>query len=891
MKFHIPLQFHLIFFILGIQYTVAQVPNYRLWGTTAHTVLGYGSIYSVNADGSDYQRVKVFEPNPDGSVPTDRLVKIPTGELYGLTPEGGMYDAGVIYKINEDGSGYTKIFDFSFETDIKPNGGLIYASNGYLYGVTAGQNSDMGGYGTIFRILPNGTDFSLVHQFDGTLGGAPYGGLLEASDGNLYGVTTFRKSAPNQGTIFKINLDGNDFGVVHYFNEHDKSSRTALIEGKDGSLYGETGGASRLFKVKKDGSDYKILHEFGIGNDGISLLGSPLQLANGDLVGIATNGGMNNKGVLFSIEPDGANYTRLYEFDVMAQGSLILGSDGRLYGVADPLDLGIVFSIKIDGSEFNKIFVNADLNQGKSFTNLIEATPGVFICVARLGAASNNGAIGKLTSSGHYTKLKDFYQEGEDPRCALVQASDGDLYGVTTAGGTHGAGIIYKIKKDGSGYKKLMDFDGINGREPVGNLLELPDGFLYGTTKRGGVHFDGNIYKIRPDGSEFSTIKYFEFNEPGPGGTLILGDDGLLYGVTSDNITSQPGTLYKIHPDGTGYTVILDFSAIPSSFGTYPVGIRQGADGYLYGISVKYDLGIESIIFKIKTDGSDLQKLKELGFEYLPYASGNIPLLASNGLFYGTGFENNSIYVINSDGSEFSSYTDPSIINSHGDLIELEGGNLFGTSRIGIFQFNINSAAFQNLSEGWNSWFKIESPQAGLLAIEKQSQTITFEELVEKTEGEPEFTLTAISSSGLPVTFTSSNTAVATIEGNVVKIVNAGSTTITARQSGTMDVSAAEEQQILTVTELVTRRSNEPLNEKMKIFPNPSNSLLFFQLPDSHSKVSAIVLYDITGRIYDFDVIATDDGCHVNVQHLPPGLYHIKITQDHKIYYERFIKG
>src|SRR5436190_1787608 len=112
-----------------------------------------------------------------------------------------------------------------------------------------------------------------------------------------------------------------------------------------------------------------------------------------------------------------------------------------------------------------------------------------------------------LNSSAQYTKLLDFAgtANGANPIGSLFSKGT-FLYGMTSNGGTNDYGTIVKIKPDGTGYSKLLDFSGVtNGRNPRGSLIS--DGtFLYGMTSGGGTNNIGNIFKIKPDGTGDTTI-------------------------------------------------------------------------------------------------------------------------------------------------------------------------------------------------------------------------------------------------------------------------------------------------------------------------------------------------------------------------------------------------
>ena len=148
-------------------------------------------------------------------------------------------------------------------------------------------------------------------------------------------------------------------------------------------------------------------------------------------------------------------------------------------------------------------------------------------------------------------------------------------------------------------------------------------------------------------------------------------------------------------------------------------------------------------------------------------------------------------------GLEFNAYKNAKGTNSMGDLIELPGGELFGTNVANIFRFNITTKTFTSLFDV--NPFDRGMPYAGLLAVNKQPQELTFEPIGGKKVGDADFALSASSSLGLPITFHSSNPAAATVDGHIVKIIGSGSATITARQAGTIVIAAVEEEQTVIV--------------------------------------------------------------------------------------------
>jgi uncharacterized repeat protein (TIGR03803 family) len=120
----------------------------------------------------------------------------------------------------------------------------------------------------------------------------------------------------------------------------------------------------------------------------------------------------------------------------------------------------------------------------------------------------------------------------------LVEGSDGVLYGTTYHGGTGGSGTVFKINKDGSGYGVVWSFSSSlqDAQRPNSELIEGPDGALYGTTDYGGsASAGGTVYKLNKDGSGYTILHSFVgSNGDGdtPGAALLQSSNGAFYGTT-----------------------------------------------------------------------------------------------------------------------------------------------------------------------------------------------------------------------------------------------------------------------------------------------------------------------------------------------------------------------
>jgi uncharacterized repeat protein (TIGR03803 family) len=181
---------------------------------------GSGSIYSVGTNGGNYTTLHDFSgAATDGSSPVGGALTLIGATLYGLTANGGVSNNGVVFSINTDGSDYTNLVSFAGAPDgANPYGSLTLA-NGMLYGTTTyGGVSNLG---TIFLVNPDGTGYSTLYSFTGGAGGGanPNGSLTLL--GSVLVGTTASGGAANDGTVFKINLDGSGFAILHSFTGAD----------------------------------------------------------------------------------------------------------------------------------------------------------------------------------------------------------------------------------------------------------------------------------------------------------------------------------------------------------------------------------------------------------------------------------------------------------------------------------------------------------------------------------------------------------------------------------------------------------------------------------------------------------------------------------------------
>jgi uncharacterized repeat protein (TIGR03803 family) len=247
---------------------------------------------------------------------------------------------------------------------------MVLAGDGKFYGTTEQggdyRDSDHPGFGTVFRFDPASGKFKYIHSFhlaDGN-GIFPNGYVIQAADGLIYGTTREGGSAGG-GTLWKIKTDGSGFQVVTQLPNLETHS--GPIQGADGNFYGtDDAGNGSVYKVDAAGK-FSFLNRFDSA-DGKGLFYPVTQASNGFLYGSTEHGGLRDPqgGDVFRLSIDG-KLRILHSFDssnspeggYIPNAKLIVGTDGKLYGTTalggkkrlgtifrlDPHDLGAVKSV------------------------------------------------------------------------------------------------------------------------------------------------------------------------------------------------------------------------------------------------------------------------------------------------------------------------------------------------------------------------------------------------------------------------------------------------------------------------------------------------------------------------------------------------------------------
>jgi len=354
---------------------------------------------------------------------------------------------------------FTNLYSFTGTNDgISPQAGLVQGSDGNFYGTTANGGTN-GGNGTVFKISANGA-LTNLYSFGGPDGANPYAGLVQASDGYLYG-TTANGGTNASGSVFKISTDGVLTNLYSFTGGDDGATPLAgLAQGSDGYLYGTTAGYvgsssnGTVFRISTNGA-LSNLYIFTGTNDGANPTTGLVQGNDGYFYGTTSAGGTNGgHGTVFKISTNGA-LTNLYSFTGAndggnPEGALVQGSDGNFYGTTangGTNTHGTVFNISTNGVLSNLYSFTGGINGANPFAGLVQGGDGSFYGTTYNGGSSSSGTVFKISTNGAFSGAYSFSRvsDGAAPLAGLVQGSDGSFYGTTSQGGTIDIGTVFRL--------------------------------------------------------------------------------------------------------------------------------------------------------------------------------------------------------------------------------------------------------------------------------------------------------------------------------------------------------------------------------------------------------------------------------------------------------------
>ena len=725
---------------------------------------GYGTVFKSTASGVltpihflDYE---------EGVYPSSTLVQGADGDFYGTAQNGGTNGGwGTLFKITPAGL-LTPLFSFANTNGALPFAGLVQDSGGTLYGTTtiggssasasavpipcyAGRGfTGADGAGTVFKLAADGTFTSLYSFTGGNDGGNCFGGLLLASDGNLYG-TTENGGVYGFGTVFRITTDGALTTLVQFDGYQGANPACTLIQGTDGCLYGtaQNGGANgwgaifRLslnsalqitqnpqpqqgyagstvsFSVATFGSlpvSYQWLKNGTTLSDGGSLSGSSSRTLT------LTNLGVGDA-ALYSVVVSnvyGAVTSASAPLEVMVSPPYLIAGPASQTVLAGAI---ATFSVQAVGDALTfqwqengtNLIDGGDLSGSTTPTLTLTAvtatnagTYSVLVSNALDVVSSPGAVLTVLPTSAPGTSLTYWYPFSNgtnafNPYAGLIQGKDGSFYGTTVNGGPWLYGTVFKLLVNGS-LTPLHSFTNeVDGGMPCAGLTQASDVSFYGASLHGFGASLGTLFRLTPAGV-FTPLHAFGGGADGgnPVASLMLGRDGNLYGTASTGGSNGVGTVFSLGTH-SGFTPLWSFNSADGSTPSAP--LVEGSDGQLYGTTVLGGSNNFGTVFCITTNGA-FTPLASFDYTRGAYPSNGL-IQASDGAFYGTASSGGTnggwgtVFRVTADGTLIAlhsfGYADGAC--PVGGLVQATDGNLYGTTSQGgiggqgtVFQLTTN---------------------------------------------------------------------------------------------------------------------------------------------------------------------------------------------------------
>jgi uncharacterized repeat protein (TIGR03803 family) len=514
--------------------------------------------------------------NPLGEPIWDAL----NAEFVGVTESGGLNGIGSIFTFGQDALGFAKVYDFTIAGGSRPLSGLFADTfnSGVFFGTT--NLSGAFGEGTIYTFNNTTDTYSKIFDFNGFTGGKPQGRLARSTSGKLYG-NTFSGGAAGYGVLFSIDPNGSNYAVLNDFDFFTLGANPVAgwFFASDANFYALVSGGGEVgdgYFCKADSSGQNLTGLFSLNGSGLNggfPQGSLFEASNGKLFGGTTKGGVSNKGIVYSIDPSTDSFSKISDL------SSTLGSDprgvlaesgGKLYGLAyegGNFSFGSIFEIDLAATPpvtpVLKVSLSSQLGTYPQ-SGLLKGNNGNLFGTTSSGGTNSAGVLFEYNPANNaYLKRHEFIAStGSFPSGNIVQAPNGKYYGFTTAGGTNLQGVIFEYNPMDSSYAVIHNFNGTLGSEPWGSPVFSSNGLMYGFTKTGGLSNKGVIFSFDVALNSFNIIHELAVSDGGnPEGSMIFSDLGQLYGASFNDGSASGGSVFEVTTGGT-FTKKFDLSGV-----------------------------------------------------------------------------------------------------------------------------------------------------------------------------------------------------------------------------------------------------------------------------------------------------------------------------------------
>ncbi|HAA11268.1 MAG TPA: hypothetical protein DCE41_06020 [Cytophagales bacterium] len=921
--------------------------NGLMWGTASNRVGNTGTVFVF--DPASFQlKVVRYLNEADGETPRGELLWY-NDLLWGITSSGGSSDEGVIYTIDPSDSSFALVHEFDGVLGGRPIAGLSVVDDMIWGATTDGGATDDG---VVFTLDPLDHTLSVIHEFESeTTGATPYG-TITSSNSRLWG-TTFVGGDFSDGTLYSLLPDGSDFTVHHHFNEFadGDNPRGRLID-YDGKLWGLTwkGGseeAGTLYSIDTTGENLQIQLEFNE-STGSSPSNAAMLLVGDTLHGVLSDGGSASAGVTFRYIPNSSQFAITANFDnpqgSQPYGGLVQANDllwGTMFSGGQS-GKGLLYSLDLESKAYTIVHQFDGTDGANPWTELF-LQEGILYGHTSKGGDFDAGVLFTLNpADGEFSVIHHLIDTlAAEPHGAFAWAED-ELWATASAGGSSGDGAVFSFNPATSTFTQRYAFDGTTGKLSHSRLTHS-QGLLWGTTQEGGDNGDGVIFTINPSKSDFQVVHHFDDQQGRDPFSGLVEANGKLWGLTRNGGTEDFfGALYSIDTDGTHYTKIHDFD-LDETNGAYPYSELTVLGDSIWGTTRNAGMDGRGNFFSVDNTGNNLKfyaVTQDEGTE--PYHATLLPIFTKDDQLISFGVDDkvygDAPFVL--DASELSgnpilySSSNPSILSISQDTLAtilgtgevtltatqaatevyregmdettliIERASLTATaqdttttygSAIPTFSIVYEGFVYEETESTLNSAptasttataasdagsypITLKGGEAdnylitlaeGTFTIDKADQTINFSlpspvDVLEET-----IALSATATSGLPVAYRSSNVAVVSISDTTATLLDRGQITITASQAGNTNFNAAEDvTRILVVTDVTGL--GEPI-PTMQVYPNPARD--YIQLTEPADELR---WYTLEGQLLTTQAAP---GLRIEISQLPSGTYLLLMRQ------------
>jgi uncharacterized repeat protein (TIGR03803 family) len=510
--------------------------------------------------------VASFNPWVLGAFPTSTLVADNAGNLYGTASTAGSYNDGTVFEWVKAANNTTLVASFNGANGADPAAGVVFDSNGNLYGTTniGGAYND----GTVFEILAGSNTITTLASFNGADGANPTDSVLLDPAGDAYG-TTLAGGTSNVGTIFEVVHGSGAISTLASFSGY-ASPYAGVTMDSHGNLFGTAASLLSLsngsvYELPNGSNTIDTIASFNFSN-GEGPFGGVTLDGNGNLYGSTFAGGQYNGGTIFEVVAGSNTITDLVPFgseierNTNPYGALIMDSAGNLFGTASD-----------DPNEPS----GGDIFELANGTNSI----------TDLATFNDNGT------------------QGSTPMAALYLDGSGNLFGTTEYGGTTtynssgaipGSGTIFEIAHGTNTITTLSNLlsDAVYQRQP--DITIDTRGDILGSGVSGSLNNPvGSIFEIVPGTNTITNLISSNSGDAIFDSPLIFDGSGDLYGASSLGGTYGEGAVSELANGSTTLTTLGSFNSTDSQgFGG---GIAMDTDGDIFGTSAFYDYNADCL--------------------------------------------------------------------------------------------------------------------------------------------------------------------------------------------------------------------------------------------------------------------------------------------------------